>query len=63
MSRSTYSQTIPSARQQITDSSDAVSASKKRIYQGNKEIANSQTAIANTKYYFVLSVAFLTNIF
>lgn len=60
---STYSQTIASARRQITNSSNAVCASKKRIYQANKAIANSQIAIANTKFYFVLSVSFLTNDF
>lgn len=60
---STYSQTIAGARRQITNSSDAVCSSKKQIYQANKAIANSQLAIANTKFYFVLSISFLTNDF
>ncbi len=63
MSRSTCSQTIASARRQITNSSNAISASKKRIYQGNLLVSNSKTSITNSKYQFILTVAFLTSYF
>jgi hypothetical protein len=63
MSRSTYSQRINSARRQITNSSNAVCASKKLINKGESLINNSKISITNSKYRFVLSVSSLTNCF
>lgn len=63
MSKTTYSQTIATAKRQITNSSNAVSASKKRIYKGNSLVNNTKTSITNSKYRFASSVTFLTNHF
>lgn len=63
MTRSTHSQRIASARQQITNSSNAVCASKKLINKGDSLVNNSKISITNSKYRFVLSVSSLTNCF
>ena len=61
MSKSTYNQTIVSTRRQITNSSDLIANSKKRICKGNLLISNSETSIANSKYRFIVSVSYLAN--
>lgn len=60
---STYSQTISSARQQITNSNNAIAASKKRIYKGNVLVSSSKISITNSKYRFILSATVLINYF
>lgn len=63
MSRSTHSKRIARARRQITNSSNAVWASKKLINKGDSLVNNSKISINNSKYRFVLSVSSLTNYF
>jgi len=63
MRRITCSQTLASAKKQITNSRSAIFSSKKRIYQGNMLVSNSKKTITSSNYLLISSVFFLTNYF